>query len=65
MLSEKIESVRIELSELAGRVDLGSWALVASCRRELEDARNTAEIMETGLRMPQSERVPSGKGVLQ
>lgn len=65
MLSEKIESVRIALAELAGRVDSGAWALVASCRRELEDARNTAEIMETGLPVPRAERAPGEKGVLQ
>lgn len=52
MLSGKIESVRLALGELAGRVHPDQWALIASCRRELDDARGTAEMIETGLAVP-------------
>ena len=50
MLSGRIERVRLALAELAGRVGQEQWGLVAGCRRELEAARITAEIMEAGLR---------------
>lgn len=54
MLSGKIEGVRLALGELAGRVHPDLWALVASCRRELDDARETAEMIETGLAVPRA-----------
>ena len=52
MLSEKIENVRVALAELAGKVDDEGWMHVVRCRRELSDARDTAEIMESGLPLP-------------
>ena len=52
MLSGKIESVRVALAELAGVVGSEQWAFIACCRRELEDARSTAAIIEAGLSVP-------------
>lgn len=54
MLSGTIEGVRLALGELAGRVHPDQWALIAGCRRELDAARDTAAMIETGLAAPRA-----------
>ena len=54
MLSNKIESVRVALGDLAGKVDGENWEVISSCRRTLESVQAQISELEKYL-VPNSE----------